>query len=122
MLARVFSPVLAQVDLHGFLDLAQRRAQLAGRCISVLHSGERMRSGRPGRLLATLEPEPASARTSPLEVFDWLAASSDVIFGDTRADADDETGNAPEGDLAGGADLAPGPGAVGSAARSGLTG
>ena len=95
VLARVLSPVPAQVELHGVLDLARRRAQLAGRYLSVLHSGERMWSGRPGRLLTTLEPEPASARTSPLEVFDWLAASSDVITADTRADADDETGGAP---------------------------
>ncbi|WP_432544154.1 hypothetical protein [Kineococcus sp. SYSU DK002] len=92
VLARVFSAVPAQVELHGVLELARHRARLAGRHVSVLHDGERAWSGRPGRLLTTLEPEPASARTSPLVVLDLLGASDDVTA-DRRAGAADAPGD-----------------------------
>ena len=78
LLTRVFSRVPAQVQLHGTMDLAQGRAQLASRYTSVLQRGAQMWSGRPGRLLTTLDPEPVSARISPIEVLNWLAASNHV--------------------------------------------
>lgn len=96
LLARIFTRVPAQVELHGVIDLAERRAQLAGRHVSVLQDDAQTWSGRPGRLLSTLEPERASARNAPLEVFDRLATAEDVTtsaIGDPRPDPTDAPGD-----------------------------